>query len=67
MPFSYPYPRPAVTVDMAVVTVAHEALQILLIKRKAKPYKGRWALPGGFVDVGDNDRGESIDEAAHAS
>jgi 8-oxo-dGTP diphosphatase len=32
---------------------ADEGLAVLLIRRGAAPYKGRWALPGGFVDEGE--------------
>jgi 8-oxo-dGTP diphosphatase len=61
------YPKPSVTVDLVIFTVVDTVLKVLLIKRKGHPYKGQWALPGGFVDVGDvyEDQGESIDEAAH--
>jgi 8-oxo-dGTP diphosphatase len=49
----YEYPRPAVTVDIAVVTL--ETLpRALLIRRKHDPFAGKWALPGGFVD--ENER-----------
>lgn len=48
--FTYDYPRPAVTVDVVVVT-REEKPQILLIRRKHAPFVGRWALPGGFIDV----------------
>lgn len=51
--WTYDWPRPAVTVDIAVFTVAgaHNALRLeaLLIQRDAEPFRGRWALPGGFV------------------
>ena len=36
-----------------------EDLKVLLIKRDLEPFRGRWALPGGFVHVD-----ESLDEAA---
>jgi 8-oxo-dGTP diphosphatase len=51
--FNYDYPRPCVTVDMALVT--REATpRVLLIQRKAEPFQGEWAIPGGFVE--ENER-----------
>jgi 8-oxo-dGTP diphosphatase len=47
--FHYEYPRPAVTVDVAVVT-REPRPQVLLIQRLKDPFAGAWALPGGFVD-----------------
>lgn len=47
-----------VTVDIVVFDFAQQS--ILLIQRKNDPYKGMWALPGGFVD-GDED----LETAAH--
>lgn len=48
--YSYPFPRPMVTVDAVVFTIRDDALCVLLIRRKHDPFKGRWAIPGGFVD-----------------
>ncbi|MFD5427114.1 NUDIX domain-containing protein [Streptomyces sp. NPDC127084] len=43
------FPPFAVTVDLAVFTVRDSRLQVLLIERGQEPYKGAWALPGGFI------------------
>ena len=51
MPFAYDHPRPAVTVDCLVHRNKPWGKEILLVKRKHEPYKGRWALPGGFVNM----------------
>lgn len=40
---------PAIAVDNVVLTFRDKALQVLLVQRKDNPYKGSWALPGGFV------------------
>lgn len=62
----YDYPRPALTVDIVVMTVFDTDLKILLIKRGAEPFMNTWALPGGFVQVNDRkDQGENLEEAAH--
>lgn len=50
MPYTYEYPRPAVTVDIAVFGRLKGELVVLLIERKHEPFMGSWALPGGFVD-----------------
>lgn len=57
MAFTYKYRRPALTVDTVVFGVSYEEkrLDVLLIKRKNAPFKGKWALPGGFVDKKDDD------------
>jgi len=59
MPYTYQYPRAAVTVDCVVFGFDGGALRVLLIERGLEPFKGRWALPGGFVRVD-----ETIDDAA---
>ena len=57
--------RPAVTVDMLVFTLQDAALALLLVERGLMPYRGRLALPGGFLHVGEAGRGgETLDDAA---
>ncbi|GIW81549.1 MAG: NUDIX hydrolase [Gemmatales bacterium] len=56
--FTYDYPRPAVTVDIVVVTEEAKP-RVLLIQRKNPPFAGYWAIPGGFVD-----ENESLEAAA---
>ncbi len=51
MSFCYSYPHPAVTVDVAIFTIADGQLEVLLIRRGRPPYQGLWALPGGFVGL----------------
>lgn len=58
MPKSTPspkaFPRPYTTVDVVIFTVIEDQLHVLLVRRPtsdAEPYPGRWALPGGYVDV----------------
>lgn len=53
------FSKPSVTVDILLFTVADNDLKILLIKRNLPPFKGSWALPGGFVHIN-----ESLEEAA---
>ncbi|MFD5826737.1 NUDIX domain-containing protein [Lentzea sp. NPDC060358] len=53
------FPPFAVTVDLVVLTVRDDALCALLVRRGEEPFAGRWALPGGFVQVA-----ESVDAAA---
>ena len=39
-----------VAVDAIVFTVLHDNLKVLFVKRKNPPFKGKLALPGGFVE-----------------
>jgi 8-oxo-dGTP diphosphatase len=48
---TYEYPRPALTVDAVVFGLDDAELKVLLIRRDLEPFRGRWALPGGFVRV----------------
>lgn len=54
MAFTYEYARPALTTDCVVFGLDDDDLKILLIERGAEPFKGRWALPGGFAQVGEH-------------
>ena len=53
------YERPSVTVDVVIFSLVADDLKVLLIKRKAKPFAGEWAIPGGFVHID-----ESLEQAA---
>lgn len=57
--FTYEYPHPAVTTDSVVFGFDGRELHLLLIERGGEPYKGCWALPGGFVRMN-----ETVEEGA---
>lgn len=59
MPFTYEYPRGALTVDCVVFGLDDAELKVMLIQRGLPPFEGKWALPGGFVRLD-----ETLDEAA---
>jgi 8-oxo-dGTP diphosphatase len=59
MPHTYQHPRAALTVDGVVFGFDAGELKVLLIQRALEPFKGKWALPGGFVHVE-----ETLDDAA---
>ena len=56
MSYVYEYPRPALTADCLVVNPHDE---VLLVRRGGQPYKGCWALPGGFMEMD-----ETLEECA---
>ena len=64
--YVYEWPRPMAAADVAVFRFfagkakwRKPSWRLLLINRKNEPYKGRWALPGGFVDID-----EELEDAA---
>jgi len=48
------FERPSVTVDVVIFSILDEQLKVLLIKRKAWPFEGMWAIPGGFVQIAED-------------
>lgn len=57
--YSYEYPRPAVTTDSVIFGFDGRELHVLLIERGNEPYRGMWALPGGYVH-----ENESVEDGA---
>lgn len=49
--FVYDYPHPAVTTDCVIFGFDGSNLKVLLIERGIEPFKGKWALPGGFLKM----------------
>ena len=49
--YCYKYPHPSVTTDCVIFGFDGAKLRVLLVQRGVKPYKGRWALPGGFLKM----------------
>ena len=49
--FCYQYPHPAVTADCVIFGFDGVSIKVLLIQRGIEPFKGKWALPGGFMKI----------------
>lgn len=68
MAYTSEHPPFAVTADVVVLAGAGTDVQVLLVTRGSEPYRGRLALPGGFVDsdedLGDAARRELMEETA---
>jgi len=52
--YKYEYPHPAVTVDCVVFGLDGGTLEVLLIQRALEPFRGTWALPGGFIKMDED-------------
>jgi 8-oxo-dGTP diphosphatase len=49
--FCYKYPHPAVTADCVIFGFDGVSIKVLLIQRGIEPFKGKWAFPGGFMNI----------------
>lgn len=58
MTYTTPYLPPTLTVDAVMFRVAEGVLEVMLLRRAREPFKGQWALPGGY-----NAKGETTTEA----
>ena len=53
MNYSAPYQPPTVTVDAVIFQLSNDILEVLLVQRSTSPFKGAWALPGGYSAQGE--------------
>lgn len=60
MKYDKPYVAPTLTVDAVIFQITNGVLEVLLMKRPNEPFKGEWALPGGY-----NAEGETTTKALH--
>ena len=51
--FCYKYPHPAVTADCVIFGFDGFSIKVLLIQRGIEPFKGKWAFPGGFMNMNE--------------
>ena len=58
MNYTKPYIPPTLTVDAVIFQINNNTLEVLLLKRPNEPFKGEWALPGGY-----NAKGETTTDA----
>ena len=54
MSYTYDYPRPCVTTDCLIFKKINSKWSLLLIERANEPFKGCWALPGGFLEMDED-------------
>lgn len=51
--FTYKYPRPSLTADSIILCKQEKRTFLLLVQRNNDPFKGYWALPGGFMEINE--------------
>jgi len=49
--YIYEWPRPMVAADAAVFVFFSGKAKLLLVNRGNEPFKGKWCLPGGFLEI----------------
>ena len=54
MSYTSEYPPFYVTVDHVILTIRNGAFSVLLVERGGDPFEGRWARPGGFVQIDED-------------
>lgn len=64
MPYTYEYPRFAVTVDAVLLARENDQQHVLLIQRGNPPFENMWALPGGYVDMDETTADAAVRELA---
>ena len=52
--YTYKYPHPSVTTDCVIFGFDGNKLKVLLVERGVGPFKGKWALPGGFLKMDES-------------
>ena len=52
--YVYDHPRPAVATDIVILCLDAGDLRVLLVRRGAEPFRGDWALPGGFLQESED-------------
>lgn len=52
--YHYKYPHPSVTTDCVIFGFEGTKLRVLLVERGNEPFKGRWAFPGGFLQMDES-------------
>lgn len=52
--YHYKYPHPSVTTDCVIFGFDGEGMKVLLIQRGGEPHKGKWAFPGGFLNMDES-------------
>jgi 8-oxo-dGTP diphosphatase len=62
--YVYEWPRPMVAADTAVFGIFAGKAKLLLVNRKYEPFKGKWCLPGGFVNLDEELRDAAARELA---